>query len=131
MSQLINEIRELELQRNRLAEEAKEELMETVAQAIEALASLGYEFSLVSEKKNKPGASGRNTRKVGQGKNCSICQFKTEPAHDARQHKSQSPKMPFTQEELEEKGLRRIDQNSVREQEGPDLAADGVGGSAS
>lgn len=39
---------------------------------------------------------------------CSVCEFKTEPLHDARAHRSQGKsKKPFTTEELKERGMKK------------------------
>ena len=46
--------------------------------------------------------------KDDQGRRCPMCHFKTSPSHDARSHRVQSPKRPFTDAELSAKGMTKV-----------------------
>ena len=52
------------------------------------------------------GSSRKGTRRVKDAA-CPICGFKTIPPHDGRAHRSQSPKKPFTADELAARGFRK------------------------
>ena len=63
------------------------------------LKELGY-----SGKKSKKSESVREKKDAP----CSVCDFKTEPLHDARAHRSQGKqKKPFTNEELKERSMKK------------------------
>lgn len=65
------------------------------------LKELGFDGGKVSKKS----AAGSREKKDAP---CSVCEFKTDPLHDARAHRSQGKtKKPFTAEELRERGMKK------------------------
>ncbi|MGH1418884.1 MAG: hypothetical protein ACRBCJ_08510 [Hyphomicrobiaceae bacterium] len=102
----IEKIKELEEQKAELINEAREEAMDQVTQGIEILEELGFPYTLARQDKPKKVRTRRGTRKASPDKDCPICKFQTSPAHDARHHRNQPEKSPFTADELEQKGLR-------------------------
>lgn len=89
--------------------------LEAAHRAIADLNALGFNFRLVegpgTSKAGKPPkerTEGEASRRQTKDLPCPICQFRTEPHHDGRAHRSQEPKRPFTEEELSEKGLAKV-----------------------
>jgi hypothetical protein len=107
----VAKIRELDEQRARLLAAAKSEAIKKVDKALKELNSLGFDYRLVANGSGRMrvGKKGKAGRGKGRVKNaaCKICNFVTVPPHDARTHRSQSRKAPFTSKELAERGLRR------------------------
>lgn len=68
-------------------------LLALAHRTIAALRQLGYHYELV-EKSNA-------TTNKSCIRNCSICKDVTDPPHDARAHKHQVDKQPFTPQELD------------------------------
>lgn len=108
-------LKELEEERSSLLESVKAEALDRANESIAALNALGFSYQLVQNGagggrgRSKAGEGSRQgTRQVNAERPCPICQFRTEPPHDARKHRSQAPKRPFTAEELEANHLRRI-----------------------
>ena len=113
---VLEQLKALDAQRAELIEGAKQEALDKAEKAIADLNSLGFHYRLVEGT-----STAREPRKVThrqsqedtpkrqlQDKPCSICEFKTNPLHDARSHRHQNPKKPFTVEELMEKGLSKV-----------------------
>lgn len=90
-----------------MAEASKEAAAEALAQAEEALATLnalGQRYRIV-----RVGAPGRTTRQTNPDRDCPVCQFRTDPPHDARRHRGQGKsKKAFTAAQLAELGLRKV-----------------------
>jgi hypothetical protein len=84
----------LENEKSKLVEAASLELVEKINLDLSHLKDLGFHYKLVE--------SG-NSRAP-----CRICGFRTHKPHNARAHRWQEPKAPFTQEELARRGLKRI-----------------------
>jgi hypothetical protein len=104
----IERIKELDAERARLFEQAKEEALLKATEAITDLIALGLDYQLTSSAA-KPAKSG--TEKIlGTAKDvpCPICKFLTIPPHDRRSHRNQKKKVPFSAAELEEKGLVKV-----------------------
>ena len=104
----IERIKELDAERARLFEQAKEEALLKATQAITDLMALGLDYQLISGAA-KPAKTG--TEKVlGTAKDvpCPVCKFLTIPPHNGRAHKSQKKKSPFSAAELNEKGLVKV-----------------------
>ena len=90
----LEQLLSLEDQKSKLVEAAKLELIEKINLDLRLLKNLGFHYRLVeSHNSNSP---------------CRICGFKTEKPHNARAHRWQEPKAPFSPEELARRGLRRI-----------------------
>jgi hypothetical protein len=106
----IQRIKELDEERARIFDQAKEEALERAKAAVAELNALGLHYTLVSgdgksARSPKAAASSKGTVKEAP---CSICEFQTSPPHDARAHRGQSRKKPFTAAELTEKGLTKV-----------------------
>lgn len=107
----VAKIRELDEQRAKLLAAAKSEAIKKVDKALKELNSLGFDYRIVSDGSGRVRV-GRKV-KAGRGKGrvkngaCRICNFLTVPPHDARTHRGQSKKVPFSNQELTERGMRR------------------------
>ena len=108
---VLEKLKALDAQRAELLEGAKKEALDKAEKAVAELNELGFDYSLVE------GAStARAPRKAGtqapkrQARDlpCPICQFRTDPHHDGRMHRSQKTKKPFSVEELMEKHLAKV-----------------------
>ena len=106
----IQRIKELDEERARIFEQAKEEALGKAKAAVAELNGLGLDYTLVGGESKKARAPKAATPGKGVVKSapCSICGFQTSPPHDARAHRGQSKKKPFTTAELEEKGLTQV-----------------------
>ena len=108
----LERLRQLDEERQQILETAKSEALEQANNALEALNSLGFNYRLVEgsapQRKSSGDGSHRGTRQVNSDRACPICGFKTEPPHDARRHRAQAEKKPFTDEELEANHIRRV-----------------------
>jgi hypothetical protein len=108
----VQKIRRLDEERAKLLAAAKSEAIKKVDQALKELNSLGFSYRLVGDNVRATGPKSlrkKAGRVRGRVKNerCRICNFLTVPPHDARTHRSQSKKAPFTHQELGKRGLRR------------------------
>jgi hypothetical protein len=112
---VLEELKALDEQRAQLLEGAKKEALDKAQKAVAELNELGFDYSLVEgyrtptprgprQEHSKTAAPKRQTKDVP----CPICEFKTNPHHDGRAHRSQKRKKPFTAEELVEKGLTKV-----------------------
>ncbi len=84
----------LEDEKSKLVEAARTELVEKIDHNLSLLKGLSFHYKLVESRDGKSP--------------CRICGFKTDKPHNARAHRWQEPKAPFTPEELARRGLRRI-----------------------
>ena len=91
----IERIKELDEERARLFEQAKEEALKKAAEAVADLKALGLDYQLTSgvTKPNKSGSAEHSA--TGQDVPCPICKFRTAPPHDARTHRNQKKKVRF------------------------------------
>jgi hypothetical protein len=113
---VLDKLKALDEQRAQLLEDAKKEALDKADKAIADLNALGFNFRLVEgpgtsrarmppRERSESEAPKRQARDIA----CPICEFKTDPHHDGRAHRSQQePKRPFTTEELAAKGLTKI-----------------------
>jgi hypothetical protein len=107
----IQRIKELDEERARIFDQAKEEALEKAKAAVEELNALGLDYTLVDgegKTARAPKAAASNKVTVRDAP-CSVCEFQTSPPHDARAHRGQSKKKPFTAAELAEKGLTKVE----------------------
>jgi hypothetical protein len=106
----VEQIRELDQQKAKLIASAKSEAIKKVDRALQELNQLGFNYRIVADGHRMPrvktARAGGRRRKVSNAA-CKICKFRTMPPHDARSHRGQSKKAPFTSKELAERGLRR------------------------
>jgi hypothetical protein len=110
---IVDQLKALDEQRAKLIESAKDAALKKAHEAIAELGALGFHHRLV-----EGAATARGTKapkeKTGEPKRqqkdipCPICNFKTNPLHDRRTHRTQEPKRPYTAEELAAKGLARV-----------------------
>ncbi len=104
----IDQINDLEDRKQQLIAEARESAMTNITESLETLSELGFHYSLVAKQKAKAGSRAPRTPRAPSNKPCKICGFATSPPHDARHHRHQEVKQPFTSEELQERGLTRV-----------------------
>ena len=103
----LQQLRQLDKQREKILEDAREEALAKAEQAIKALNDLGFNYrSTEAPRRSAKKASKKGTRTVKDAP-CPTCGFKTNPPHDGRAHRMQTTKKPFTAEELKERGLTR------------------------
>jgi hypothetical protein len=110
-SSVLERLKALDEERRQLTDRAVTEAMELANSAIETLKSLGRTFHLVEgETRGRRASSGesKGRRQANPDRPCPICGFKTEPPHDARRHRGQDPKRPFTNAELEANHMKRV-----------------------
>jgi hypothetical protein len=106
------ELKALEEQRIKLVEGAKGKALEKANEAIKELKELGLHYSLTEDETAKGPRNG--VAKTGAAKRqmkdapCPICKFQTKPPHDARAHRGQVTKHPFTSEELAAKHPTKV-----------------------
>jgi hypothetical protein len=113
---VLDKLKALDEQRAKLLDDAKKEALEAVHKAIADLNGLGFDYRLIeggsTSKARKPPrerSEGEAPKRQARDVPCPICEFKTDPHHDGRAHRSQlEPKRPFTEEELVEKGLAKV-----------------------
>ena len=107
MSGVLEKLRSLDEQRNKLLDEAKAEALQNARKAVDELNALGFNYSLTEEGASK-GKKASGIKRPMKDAPCPICKFKTTPLHDARKHRSQEAKKPFTKAELAELGLDKV-----------------------
>lgn len=110
MGNMMDQLRALDEQRRSILSGAKSEAMKAAEAAVAALNSLGFNYRLTE---NAPARGRRKSgaRKVSRAiKNraCPVCGFTTSPPHDARSHRGQAEKKPFTAAELSAKGMSKV-----------------------
>ena len=99
----LSRIKKLQAEMEEYSKEAVAEALEQAEEAIATLASLGHRYRLV-----RASGRGKGLRQTNPDRACPVCQFKTDPPHDARQHRGQGKnKRPFTAAQLTEMGLRK------------------------
>lgn len=119
---VLEQLKALDAQRAELLEGAKREALDKAERAVADLNSLGFAYRLIEGKETpvrlprKVGSTDHPRSSRGQvtskrqisDEPCKICHFKTDPSHDARAHRGQKEKQPFTVEELMEKHLSKV-----------------------
>jgi len=106
----IQRIKEIDKERASLLDTAKRAALDAANSAITALNSLGFSYRLIERATTPARRTSRKARRgTGKIKNapCPICQFKTKPPHDARRHRGQKKKRPFTAQELTAMGYAK------------------------
>jgi hypothetical protein len=99
----LSQLRALEKQKSKLIESAKFELLQKIDKDLRALRDLGFDYALSKKRAHK-----RVNGKRLSGRPCGICGFATEKPHDARSHRWQKPKAPFSDKELDGRNMRRV-----------------------
>ncbi len=106
---VLEQLKALNEQRDKLLEGAKNELLKVAQKAVAELNELGFDYSLIEGAPKAPRKAGTQAlKRQSRDLPCPICEFKTQPHHDGRMHRSQKKKKPFTVEELMEKGLTKV-----------------------
>ena len=105
-STALEQLRQLDEQRKEIMESARKEALEVINAALGTLSEFGFNYRLVEGK--SAGVTGRKGTRQVKDAPCKVCGFKTSPPHDARAHRTQTKKRPFTDEELQAKGLTRV-----------------------
>jgi hypothetical protein len=99
----LGKIKQLREQIDEVSKEAVAEALGQAEEAIETLSTLGQRYRLV-----RVGAAGKGARRSNPDRPCPVCEFKTDPPHDARGHRGQGKtKRAFTNSQLSELGLRK------------------------
>jgi hypothetical protein len=114
---VLEKLKALDAQRAQLLEGAKKEALETAEKAVAELNELGFHYSLAEGAAASAALPARAPRKAASHSAkrqprdlpCPICNFKTDPHHDGRMHRSQKTKKPFSVEELMEKHLTKVE----------------------
>ena len=109
---VLEKLKDLDAQRAQLLEGAKKEALFKAEKAVVELNELGFDYRLVeggASRARAPRNAGsqvptRQTRDLP----CPICEFKTDPHHDGRAHRSQKTKKPFTDAELTKLGFTKV-----------------------
>jgi hypothetical protein len=120
LTTVLDKLKALDAQRAQLLEGAKKEALDNAEKAVAELNELGFHYTLTegastsTSTQRAPHAPRKATSKAQAPKRqkkdvpCPICNFKTDPPHDGRMHRSQKTKKPFSVEELMEKGLTKV-----------------------
>jgi hypothetical protein len=108
---VLAKLKALDEERAKLLDGAKRETLEKIHKAIVDLNELGFQFSLIEKASSSPSRPpklqlDKQSKRRKSGGPCPICQFKTQPLHDGRLHRSQDPKRPFSLDELQKRGLQ-------------------------
>ncbi len=99
----LSKIKKLQAEMDEYSKEAVAEALEHAEEAIATLSSLGHRYRLV-----RASGRGKGMRQSNPDRPCPVCQFKTDPPHDARQHRGQGKsKRALTAAQLNEMGLRK------------------------
>ena len=112
---VLEKLKALDEQRAKLLEGAKAEALDKAQKAVAELNELGFDYSLVEGYRAPALRAPRKERSEAEAPKrqardlpCPICEFKTNPHHDGRAHRSQKAKKPFTVEELMERSLTKV-----------------------
>ena len=117
MTTTLEKLKALDAQRAQLLEGAKKEALDNAEKAVAELNELGFHYSLVegastastaSPARAPRKAAAHSAKRQPRDLPCPICDFKTDPHHDGRMHRSQKSKKPFSVEELMEKHLTKV-----------------------
>ncbi len=106
----LDRIKKLDAEMAELRQSAKAEALAKAQEGVRELEELGFMYDLIErEEDGGQAGKGRGTgvKRPMSDKPCSICGFKTLPLHDARAHRSQETKKPFTAAELKARDLER------------------------
>jgi hypothetical protein len=99
---ILDRIRTVEQQKMKV----KTETLRKVKQALKELNKLGFDFRVVEN--GRMGERAKRSTRTLKDVPCRICGFRTVRPHDARAHRGQAKKAPFTRKELAERAMRRV-----------------------
>jgi hypothetical protein len=100
----VQRLAKIDADRKELIDSIKAEALQKANEAVQELNALGFHFVL-SEEGDK---NGSKKGEPSPDADCPICKFRTLKPHDARAHRSQTVKAPFTLDELHQKGMIKI-----------------------
>lgn len=101
----VQKLARLDAERAEILATAKADALQKANEAVEELNLLGFHYLLCEEGDQPKGATSGKGFPNGI---CSICKFETDKKHDARSHKKQDPKRPFTDAELQTMGMKKV-----------------------
>ncbi len=114
----MEELRQLEKRRDELRAQVKDAAEAHLREALDAYngLDLGKRYELreaglprvVRNLTARSEGSQKGTRQANPERPCPLCGFRTNPPHDARAHRSQTTKAPFTAEELSARGMQKV-----------------------
>jgi len=99
---VLDQIRTVEHQKAKV----KTETLRKVKQALSELNKLGFDYRVVVN--GRVDERVRRSTRTLESAPCRICSFRTMRPHDARAHRGQAKKAPFTRKELAERSMRRV-----------------------
>jgi hypothetical protein len=99
---VLDQIRTVEHQKAKV----KMQTLRKVKQALNELNKLGFDYRVVVN--DRVSETNRRSTRTLKDAPCRICGFRTVRPHDARAHRGQAKKAPFTRKELAERSLRRV-----------------------
>ena len=99
---VLDQIRAVEHQKVKV----KTETLRKVKQALSELNKLGFDYRIVVN--GRVGQRVRRGTRTLESAPCRICGFRTVRPHDARAHRGQAKKAPFTRKELAEHSMHRV-----------------------
>jgi hypothetical protein len=97
-----------------LKAKVKTDTLRKVKRVLNELNKLGFDYrivgdsSIIGKGNGRVNGSTKRASRTVKDAPCKICGFRTAKPHDARAHRGQSKKSPFTRKELAERGLRRV-----------------------
>jgi len=111
---VLDELKALNEQREKLLGAAKTEALEKAEKAVAELNELGFNYRLVEGAARAPRKAGAEApKREARDAPCPICKFKTDPHHDGRAHRSQKTKKAFTDAELAKLGYKKVEWRST------------------
>lgn len=99
---VLDQIRTVEHQKAKV----KMATLRRVKQALSELNKLGFDYRVVVN--GRVDERVRRITRTPESAPCRICGFRTMRPHDARAHRGQAKKAPFTRKELAELSMRRV-----------------------
>jgi hypothetical protein len=114
LTSVLEKLKALDAQRAQLLEGAKKEALDNAEKAVAELNELGFHYTLTegatstARAPRKAVSKAQATKRQKKDVPCPICNFKTNPPHDGRMHRSQKTKKAFSVEELMERGLTKV-----------------------
>ena len=99
---VLDQIRTVEHQKVKV----KTETLRKIKQALNELNKLGFDYRVVVN--SRVDERVRRITRTLESAPCRICGFRTVRPHDARAHRGQAKKAPFTRKELAERSMRRV-----------------------
>ena len=99
---VLDQIRTVEHQKAKV----KMATLRRVKQALSELNKLGFDYRVVVN--GRVDERVRRITRTPERAPCRICAFRTMRPHDARAHRGQAKKAPFTRKELAELSMRRV-----------------------